>query len=107
MGDLRGYRSAKGRSSAFLAGPGVGRAYAHHGELLQGMFADGAGRLRRALVTLPQPSLGSRATFHPSERHWGIVGTPELIKVRRAAVLVLQEFSTHPSPVKGGQIDII
>lgn len=71
------------------------------------MFTDSAGRLRRALVTLPQPASGSRATFHPSERHWGIVGTPELIKVRRAAVLVLQEFSAHPSPAKGGQIDIV
>jgi uncharacterized protein involved in propanediol utilization len=85
---------------------GVGYAPAHHGELLQGVFDDGAGVLRRALVTLPHPGLGSRAVFYPSQNHWGVVGTPELIKVRRAAILALREFSTHPSPAKGGQIEI-
>jgi uncharacterized protein involved in propanediol utilization len=85
---------------------GVGYAPAHHGELLQGMFTDEAGRWRRALVTLPQPGRGSRAVFRPSGNHWGIVGTPELVKVRRAAILVLREFAAHPAPVKGGQIEI-
>lgn len=85
---------------------GIGHAPAHHGELIQGMFYDGAGQLRRALVTLPDPGRGSRAVFHPSQNHWGIVGTPELIKVRRAAILALREFTTHPSPAKGGQIEI-
>jgi uncharacterized protein involved in propanediol utilization len=85
---------------------GVGHACAHHGELMQGMFTDRAGQLRRGLVTLAQPDRVSQAVFEPSERHWGIVGTPELIKVRRAALLTLQEFSTHPSRAKGGQIAI-
>jgi uncharacterized protein involved in propanediol utilization len=86
---------------------GTGYAPAHHGELLQGMFADETGRLHRALVTLPCPGRGSRAVFYPSQAHWGIVGTPELIKVRRAAIIALREFSTHPAPAKGGQIEII
>ncbi len=86
---------------------GGGYAHAHHGELLQGMFTDGTGQLRRALVTLPTPSHGSRAVFYPSQHHWGIVGTPELTKVRRAAILALREFSRHPSPAKGGQIEIL
>jgi uncharacterized protein involved in propanediol utilization len=86
---------------------GVGFASAHHGELLQGMFTDGQGRLRRALVTLPDPSRGSHAAFYPSENHWGVVGTPELIKVRRAAILALRELSTQPSPAKGGQVEIV
>jgi uncharacterized protein involved in propanediol utilization len=85
---------------------GVGYAPAHHGELLQGVFEDGDGRLRRALVTLPLPGRGSRAVFHPSQHHWGIVGTPELTKVRRAAILTLRELSRHPAPAKGGQIEI-
>lgn len=85
---------------------GVGFASAHHGELLQGMFADGSGRLRRALVTLPDPSRGSHAAFYPSESHWGVVGTPELIKVRRAAILTLRELSAHSAPAKGGQVEI-
>jgi uncharacterized protein involved in propanediol utilization len=85
---------------------GTGYAPAHHGELLQGVFEDDAGRLRRALVTLPQPNLGSRAAFFPSQSYLGIVGTPGLTKVRRAAMLALREFATHPSPAKGGQIEI-
>lgn len=85
---------------------GVGHAPAHHGELLQGKFYDRVGRLHRALVTLPQPGRGSQALFYPSQQHWGVVGTPELTKVRRAAVLALREFSTHPAPAKGGQVEI-
>ncbi len=86
---------------------GVGYAPAHHGELLQGVFDDGAGRLRRALVTLPHLGRGSRAVFYPSQDHWGVLGTPELTKVRRAAILALREFSTHPAPAKGGQVEIV
>ena len=88
-------------------GTGIGYAPAHHGELLQGLFDDGTGQLRRALVTLPYPERGSRAVFRPSGHHWGVVGTPELVKVRRAAILALREFATHPAPVKGGQIEIV
>lgn len=87
-------------------GVGVGHAPGHHGELLQGAFEDGTGRVRRALVTLPQPDRGSRAVFHPSQSHWGVVGTPELVKVRRAAILALRQFSAHPAPAKGGQVEI-
>jgi uncharacterized protein involved in propanediol utilization len=85
---------------------GVGYACAHHGELLQGMFHDDTGRLVRGLVTLPLPDRTTRAVFYPSQRHWGVVGTPELIKVRRAAIYTLRELSTHPAPAKGGQIEI-
>lgn len=85
---------------------GVGHAPAHHGELLQGVFDDGNGRLVRGLVTLPQPAMGTRAVFHPSERHIGVVGTPELTKVRRAALLALREFATHPATTKGGRVEI-
>jgi uncharacterized protein involved in propanediol utilization len=95
----RAYRSG--------SGVGVGDASAHHGELLQGVFEDHDGRVHRALVTLPYPERGSQAQFYPSDHHWGIVGTPELSKVRRAAILALRRFSTHPGPVKGGQIEIV
>ncbi len=70
------------------------------------MFDDGSGNFVRGLVTLPLPGRRSRAVFRPSGSHWGVVGTPELIKVRRAAILALREFATHPAPVKGGQIEI-
>jgi len=89
------------------SGVGLGHASAHHGELLQGVFEGNDGRIHRALVTLPYSGRGSRAQFYPSDHHWGIVGTPELSKVRRAAILALRRFSTHPGPVKGGQIEIV
>jgi uncharacterized protein involved in propanediol utilization len=87
---------------------GVGHAPAHHGELLQGVFDDATGRLRRALVTMPQRDRSTRALFHPSRRFYSItVENPELTKVRRAAVLALHHFATHPATVPGGRIEII
>ncbi len=85
---------------------GIGYATAHHGEVLQGVFADGAGRLRRALVTMPLPGRGSRAVFYPSQSHWGVVGPPGLTKARRAAIYTLREFASHPAPAKGGRVEI-
>jgi uncharacterized protein involved in propanediol utilization len=85
---------------------GIGYATAHHGELLQGVFEDGTGRLRRALVTMPLPGRGSRVVFHPSQSHWGVVGPPGLTKSRRAAIYALREFVGHPSPAKGGRVEI-
>jgi uncharacterized protein involved in propanediol utilization len=85
---------------------GIGHATAHHGELLQGVFDDGAGRLRRALVTMPLPGRGSRAIFYPSQSYWGVVGPPGLTKARRAAIYALREFSGHPDPVTGGRVEI-
>jgi uncharacterized protein involved in propanediol utilization len=85
---------------------GIGSASAHHGELLQGMFLDDAGVPHRALVTLPQPALGTRAVFRPSYTHGGVLGPPELIKVRRAAILTLAQLPGYRSPAKGGQIEI-
>lgn len=103
----RGQSGGNGRPGADAGlRTGVGYAPAHHGELLQGVFDDGTGRLRRALVTLPHPARGSRAVFHPSQQHLGVVGTPSLAKVRRAAVRALLEFARHPATAKGGQIEI-
>jgi uncharacterized protein involved in propanediol utilization len=85
---------------------GVGYAIAHHGEVLQGVFADSAGRMRRALVTMPLASRGSRAVFYPSQSHWGVVGSPGLTKARRAAIYTLREFAAHPAPAKGGRVEI-
>ncbi|MBA5775534.1 kinase [Stappia sp. F7233] len=45
---------------------GVGRAIAHHGELLQGVFEGEDGRLHRGLVTLPLAARKSTVTFWPN-----------------------------------------
>ena len=108
MGDLRELRW----TSDYHGRPpgdfdvGIGYAPAHHGELMQGIFSDDTGRLRRALVTLPLPGLGSRAVFYPSQNHLGVVATPGLTKARRAAIVALREFARHPAPAKGGQLEI-
>lgn len=49
------------------SGGGVGIAFGHHGEILQGVFEDTAGQLCRGLVTLPCYDLVSRATFAVSQ----------------------------------------
>jgi uncharacterized protein involved in propanediol utilization len=85
---------------------GIGSAIAHHGELMQGVFEDDAGQLRRALVTMPLPGRGSQAVFYPSQSHWGVVGPSGLTKARRAAIYTLREFAAHPSPAKGGRVEI-
>lgn len=89
---------------------GVGEAYAHHGELLQGMFHRNDGRLSRALVTLPLPGRGSRAVFHPEAGQSGAgesdtvtVGGEGFTKVRRAAEITLRELPGAPA---GGHVDI-
>ena len=85
---------------------GIGSAIAHHGELMQGVFEDDAGQLRRALVTMPLPGRGSQAVFYPSQSHWGVVGPSGLTKARRAAIYTLREFAAHPSPAKGGRVEL-
>lgn len=50
-------------------GVGTGRAMAHHGEILQGVFSDDEERLHRGLITLPCPAFESVATFWPDERN--------------------------------------
>ncbi|REE98561.1 threonine kinase [Thermomonospora umbrina] len=84
---------------------GTGHAPAHHGELLQGVFHDADGRLRRALVTLPHPGgPGSRAIFHPDRS--GRVEARGREKVRRAALLALGEFSPYPPGERGGRVHL-
>ena len=68
---------------------GVGRAMAHHGELLQGVFEGEEGRLHRGLVTLPMPDWQSLVTFWP-KGEGGIGSRPtNRTKAARAAALAL------------------
>lgn len=69
---------------------GVGRASAHHGELLQGVFEDERGRLHRGLITLPLPTLSTTATLWPRAQARGIRTRPAgRVKAARAAALTL------------------
>jgi uncharacterized protein involved in propanediol utilization len=85
---------------------GVGFASAHHGEILQGVFYDAKGKLRKGLVTLRFAERGSCATFYPYSMWAEIVTSPEMLKARRAASLAMEELATDHSPVIGGYMDI-
>jgi uncharacterized protein involved in propanediol utilization len=85
---------------------GVGFASAHHGEILQGVFYDDEGKLRRGLVTLRFAERGSRATFYPYAMWTEIVSSPEMLKARRAASLAMEELATDHSPAVGGYMEI-
>jgi uncharacterized protein involved in propanediol utilization len=82
---------------------GVGRAMAHHGELLQGVFEGEDGRLHRALITLPLAAKQSMVTFWPSTQG-GIRTRPEhRRKSARAAALTLEHLGI---PSAGGDLTI-
>ena len=85
---------------------GAGSAAAHHGEILQGVFHDDEGQLKRALVTLQCSDWKSYATFHPSTAQDDITCTDGMWKARRAAIFSMREFSSDRSPVTGGHVEI-
>lgn len=83
-----------GRASRSLQ-VGYGKAMAHHGEILQGVFPEGDGRLHRGLLTLPLPGKQSHVTFWPDDGP-GIRTRPEgRAKAARAARLALDALG-HP-----------
>ncbi|MBW9075664.1 kinase [Agrobacterium deltaense] len=71
---------------------GVGRAIAHHGEVLQGVFADETGRLHRGLLTLPCRRGESIATFWPDDGKDIRTRPAGRSKAARAAALAFQEL---------------
>jgi uncharacterized protein involved in propanediol utilization len=86
--------------------PGIGFASAHHGEILQGIFHDNKGRLKKALVTLQYPECESRAAFYPSPELTDVICPAGMWKVHRASVFSMAEFATERSPITGGQVVI-
>ncbi|MBV8693955.1 MAG: kinase [Chloroflexi bacterium] len=68
---------------------GHGQAYAHHGELLQGMFADEQGYLHYGLVTLPCMLFHTEVTFTVTPNSEIIVEPATHSKAFQAAKLTL------------------
>ncbi|MFF5205890.1 GHMP kinase [Streptosporangium sp. NPDC000396] len=83
-------------------GPGSAWVAAHHGELLQGVFADG-GKLRRGLVTIPCGLYSTEAIFEPSDADSVTVTPAWKSKAHRAARLTLAELGW---PSTGGRLTI-
>lgn len=93
-------------STAAGGASSTGSAPAHHGEILQGAFRDGHGRVRRALVTLPYPERGSRATFYADVTRTEIRCQPGMTKTQRAAAISMEAFASAYSPMVGGRIEV-
>lgn len=75
--------------------PGTGRAGAHHGELIQGVFQDERGRLHRGLITLPLSHMNSLALFEVADEQGVSVVPPEKMKAAKAALLTLRHLDSH------------
>ena len=71
---------------------GHAEAMGHHGELVQGVFEDTGGHLKRALVSLPCPDLRSKASFQPDDSNRVITFQPDRHKALRAAKLTVAAF---------------
>lgn len=82
---------------------GVGRAMAHHGELLQGVFEGADGGLHRGLVTLPLAAQPSTVTFWPGGQANIRVRPADRRKAARAAALTLEHLGF---PDVGGDLTI-
>lgn len=81
---------------------GFGRVNGHHGEILQGVFPDDAGRLHRGLVTLPCNIVSSTAVFRPAGGP--LVTVPDdKRKAADAARLALDVLGLHD---QGGHLTV-
>ncbi|MFJ7206023.1 GHMP kinase [Streptomyces sp. NPDC098789] len=87
---------------------GAGYAPCHHGEILQGVFLDGAGRRCAGLVTLPMAGPGSRATFvrRPGTEPGELSVVPaDRTKAAGAAALAVAECAERAGqPPCGGEL---
>lgn len=75
------------------AATGYAEAMGHHGELVQGLFEDTGGDMKRALVSLPCPDLKARAWFRADESNHIIPSRPDRQKALRAAELTVAAFA--------------
>jgi uncharacterized protein involved in propanediol utilization len=83
--------------------PGYGIASAHHGELLQGVFAGDDGRLKRVLVSIPCGIFKSEVRFIPNGSEVVEVEPKWKVKSCRAVELTLSSLGKHKC---GGKVQI-
>lgn len=82
---------------------GNGLALAHHGELLQGVFEETDGRLKRVLVSIPCGIFKSEARFIPNDSDVVEVEPAWKVKSCRAVALTLSSLGRHDC---GGRLQI-
>lgn len=95
-------------ATARPAPSGTGQAPCHHGEILQGVFLDAAGRRCAGLVTLPMAGPGSSAAFvrRPGAEPEALTVAPaDRTKAARAAILAVAECARRTGqPPCGGEL---
>lgn len=80
-------------SDDFFAYQGLGSAYCHHGEILQGVFEDQQGKRCQGLVTMPIRQEGAQVSFSYDRFMNGLVVYPkQKTKALTAAKLTLDFF---------------
>lgn len=79
-------------TSRTLSRVGVATSPTHHGEIVQGVFHDGEGRLQRALISLPCSLFSVQATFAPASGAAVTVWPPAKVKAARAAEETLRRL---------------
>jgi uncharacterized protein involved in propanediol utilization len=69
---------------------GTATTTSHHGEILQGVFEDADGGLRRGLVSMPCHLYSAQATYTPTSGSTLVVYPASKVKARRAAEETLE-----------------
>ena len=82
---------------------GNGVAIGHHGEIFQGVYANGNGHLRRGLVSLMSGAFRAEACFYPSLSGTVSVEPAWKVKAARASKLALEYCQV---PLSGGHLII-
>jgi uncharacterized protein involved in propanediol utilization len=82
---------------------GMATASVHHGEILQGVFTDDDGRLRRGLMSMPCDLYSARATYAPVSLPSVVVRPAAKVKARRAAEETLAVLGW---PCSGGYLTL-
>lgn len=86
---------------------GHGSAWAHHGEILQGVFRGVDEAATPGLVTLPIARVASRAQFRVGEGPGISVSPPDRVRARRAVMSLATHLHTsHGRPLLDGHLSI-
>lgn len=82
---------------------GNGVAIGHHGEIFQGVYANGSGKLRRGLVSLMSGAFRSEAVFYPNVSGTVTIEPAWKVKAAHASELTLEHCK---APTSGGHLII-
>lgn len=79
-------------------------SFAHHGEILQGIFEDNDGCYHNGLITMPCPLFHSTAKFIPRHVPKITCNVPSKWKAIKAAELLFEKLALEAAPYQGGEL---